>query len=142
MSIKVVSALARNTGLLIVAVISMLTVSLCFSYCGAKSIDEDKEITSVNFVDLLDNPKKYNKKMIKLQGFLHVEFEDHSLYRNEKEFKDDKYRKGIWVGGWKLKNLLPYSEKYVSITGKFDSENKGHMGMFQGSIDVDIITSK
>lgn len=91
----------------------------------------------VSVADLLDDPAAYAGKQVRVHGFLIVEFEGDSIWADEVAFRTGQYERGFWVDtrtltadeGERLTGRLAY------VSGTFDLEHKGHLGLWAGAID-------
>lgn len=128
--------------------ILLLTISL--NACGQKKKDSVDETEmkpyqlldiqeNVSLVKLIANPEKYNGKRIQVIGYLHLEFEGNAIYLHEEDFKRRISANSFWVEFssklTKKRDLNKFNDKYVIIIGTFNVNEKGHMGMFGGTLD-------
>lgn len=94
---------------------------------------------TTSMIQLISNPDKYHNKHIRLVAFLNIEFEGNALYLHQEDYKNDIYSNGIWLSvNEENKTLIKKNDlnkRYVLIEGVFNKENKGHMGMWQGSLE-------
>lgn len=98
----------------------------------------------VKFSELLNDPYEYNHKTITTEGFIVIELENVAVYESEESAYPFQRSSGIWINldyesvnqYWDI--LLKYKELYGErtcvITGAFNAESKGHLGLFIGSI--------
>lgn len=92
--------------------------------------------TNVTMVQLIANPQRFDGKLIRVIGFLRLEFEGNVLYLHREDYEHALLGDGIWV------DVTPEIEKhskdlnmhYVLLEGVFNSTDKGHMGMWSGTI--------
>ena len=95
-----------------------------------------QEPTNVTLVQLIGNPQKFDGKLIRVIGFLRLEFEGNVLYLHREDYENAILGDGIWV------DVTPTMQKqsgtlnmsYVLLEGTFDSKDKGHLGMWSGAI--------
>ncbi|MGA8269216.1 MAG: hypothetical protein WCC76_16050 [Candidatus Acidiferrales bacterium] len=91
---------------------------------------------NVTMVQLIANPQKFDGKVIRVIGFLRLEFEGNVLYLHREDYENSILGDGIWV------NVTPEMKKqsdvlnmhYVILEGFFSSRDHGHMGMWSGTI--------
>ena len=92
--------------------------------------------TNVTLVQLIANPEKYDKQLIRVIGFLRLEFEGNVLYLHREDYENAILGDGIWVDVTpeihKQSNTL--DKQYVLLEGVFFSGDHGHMGMWSGAI--------
>lgn len=127
-----------------------LTISLLMTACGQTNNDSTDETEkkpyqlldiqeNVSLVKLIANPEKYDGKRIQVIGYLHLEFEGNAVYLHEEDFKHSMSENSFWVNFssklTKKQDPKKFSDKYVIIIGTFKANEKGHMGMFGGTLD-------
>ncbi|MBR2900757.1 MAG: helix-turn-helix transcriptional regulator [Clostridia bacterium] len=92
---------------------------------------------NVSMVQLLATPEKYDGKLVRVIGVGNLEFEDDSLSLNKEDYEHGT-GSSIWLElGEKAisyKEAKEYNGKYVIVEGFFDKDDRGHFGMFCGSI--------
>ncbi len=94
---------------------------------------------SVSLVRLVATPEKYHGKWVQVVGYLNLEFEGNAIYLHREDYETGNLKNGIWVNIPKdLKTKLAlseYSKHYVIMSGCFDMNSTGHMGMFGGTLN-------
>lgn len=92
----------------------------------------------VSLIELIANPEKYHGKIIRVKGFLRLEFEGNGIYLSKEDWKHGVTKNAFWVGFDHdyLKELKPrkISGNWVFLEGVFDKNDKGHGGLFSGKI--------
>lgn len=106
--------------------------------------------SNISIVQLIVNLQKYNGFKISVTGYIHIKFEDCAIYLTKVDADYLNGTNSLWVNfndnvktstmkfEDRNNNNIPikyFDCKYVSITGIFNLNDKGHMGMFAGSID-------
>ncbi|MCL5990660.1 MAG: hypothetical protein M1419_00975 [Bacteroidetes bacterium] len=93
----------------------------------------------VSMISLIANPEKYHGKIIRVVGYLYLEFESNGIYFHKEDFDKGTFN-GFWVSiplNYKTpykKLQIEFNHKYVIIQGTFDMNDKGHLGDWYGSI--------
>jgi hypothetical protein len=95
-----------------------------------------QEPTNVTLVRLIANPEKFDGKLIRVIGFLRLEFEGNVLYLHREDYENAILGDGIWVDVTPSmeKQRATLNMKYVLLEGIFSAGDKGHMGMWSGTI--------
>ena len=98
-----------------------------------------RPICLIPLARLLAWPQDYDGKQVNAMGFAHYEFEGNGLYLNRDDAEHWMTYNGFWLDppNREVANSDSLSDLYVLITGTFDANNKGHLGMWSGAI-VDI----
>jgi hypothetical protein len=94
------------------------------------------EPLDVSLVRLIANPKDYDGKVVRVIGFVRLEFEGNGIYLHEDDYKHSLYKNGLWirVTADMETRKTEFDRKYVLIEGTFDAKMTGHMGLWSGSI--------
>lgn len=95
-----------------------------------------ERIETISLVALLANPKSFNHRRVRVAGFATLEFEHSGLYLDREAEGGGLYINSIWIS--KPENMDKYLIKtmnrtYVYIDGVFDSDFRGHNGVYSGS---------
>ncbi len=95
-----------------------------------------EEPTNVTMVQLIANPDEFNGKLIRVIGFLRLEFEGNVLYLHREDYENAILGDGIWVDVTPemMKQDKSLNTKYVLLEGIFSSSDHGHMGAWRGTI--------
>lgn len=113
-----------------------------------KSFDEDtifednyeEPAEIISMISLIANPEKYHGKILRVFGYLNLEFEGNAIYLHKEDCEVMNPSNGLWVDTennsriFNKKTYDKYDHKYVFIQGTFDMNIKGHFGMWSGSI--------
>jgi hypothetical protein len=91
----------------------------------------------VSLVALVANPQKFKGVNVQLIGFATLGFERNALYLSREAAEVADSSSAIWldVGGLNLTRPKDYDLHYVILAGRFNPENRGHLGMFAGTIE-------
>lgn len=95
-----------------------------------------EEPVNVTMVQLIANPQKFDGKLIQVIGFLRLEFEGNVLYLHREDYEYAILGDGIWVNVTPeiMKQSRTLNLKYVLLEGSFSSNERGHMGMWSGTV--------
>jgi len=95
-----------------------------------------QEPTNVTLVQLIANPEKFDGKLVRVIGFLRLEFEGDVLYLHREDYENAIFGDGIWVDATPamMKQKATLNMNYVLLEGIFSSSDRGHMGMWSGAI--------
>jgi len=110
--------------IIILAILSLIAVNSVYADVGE----------SVSIVQLIANSEKYHGKKVIITGYLNLEFEGNGIYLHKDDYLNSVYKNGLWCNI----NIVKYekfNKKYVVIEGVFNANNKGHMGLWSGSIE-------
>lgn len=107
---------------------------------AADSGSAPETAVSVTVPGLIADRQRYKDKLVRVLGYVSVQVENHSLFRNEME-ADTLYgdpKKGIWLrldeaGHEKFRR---FHHSYRVVTGRFrTSDCNGHLCLFSGSLE-------
>lgn len=115
------------------------------------------EYRTTSFVQLLANPERFHGRKVTIVGYLHWRFEDASLYLSKLDADYLNSANAVWirfadsvrrrtsrpVRKLELQHSLAYFDsKYVSLTGIFNKDERGHLGGFAGTLDSVYVVSE
>jgi len=98
----------------------------------------DVAAENVSLIQLIANPKAYDQKVVRIVGYLHLEFEGDVLYLHREDFDYGLTENGIWIN--LPKDITPaqvkaINDRYVICTGRFIAGGQGHMDLNSGEMD-------
>jgi hypothetical protein len=102
-----------------------------------------QENIDTSIIRLIVSPEKYQGQVVRLIGFLRLEFEGDAIYLHQDDYIHNITKNGLWVDRNDLVNNASklINDRYVLIEGTFDAHLTGHFGMWSGGIvDVRRIT--
>ncbi len=93
-------------------------------------------VSEVSLARLIANPKDYDGKVVRVIGFVSLEFEGNAIYLHQDDYKLNIYKNGLWidVSDDIQKKKPDFDAKYVLVEGTFNAKETGHMGLWSGSI--------
>ena len=94
------------------------------------------DVLRVSLAQLIASPQDYDGKVVRVTGFVNLEFEGDAIYAHRDDLKHRTYQNGLWidVNDDIQKKKADFDQKYVVVEGTFNAEWKGHMGLWSGSI--------
>lgn len=97
-----------------------------------------ERVHEVSLIALLANPRQYDGALVSVTGFLHLEYEGDALYVTKTDFDASLTKNAVWVDGPKFEEMRArkrLSDRYVMVTGRFDADRRGHLGVYAASIE-------
>jgi hypothetical protein len=98
----------------------------------------DIEAEDVSLIPLIANPQAYDRKIVRITGFLHLEFEGNAIYLHGEDFQYSLTKNALWINVPKdmtQGQIKAVNDQYVICTGRFVAGMHGHMGLNSGEID-------
>lgn len=91
---------------------------------------------NVTLVQLIATPEKFDGKLIRVIGFLEIEFEGNVLYLHREDYENAILGDGICVEVTPemTQNSKSLSKNYVLIEGVFSARERCHLDMWSGSL--------
>jgi hypothetical protein len=113
-----------------------LVAMACIITALLVGLTQAQEPTNVTLVQLIANPEKFDGRLIRVIGFLRLEFEGNVLYLHREDYDNAILGDGIWVDETSEMNKqrAKLNMSYVLLEGIFSSRERGHMGMWSGTI--------
>ena len=115
----------------LIAALFLLLVSAAFPAGNARP-----EATDVSMIRLIAAPQEYSKKVVRVIGYLNIEFEGNAIYLHEEDFKRSLTANALWVDAKPemMEELKKLSGQYVLLEGVFEASDHGHLGLFSGAL--------
>lgn len=113
-------------------ILQVLIVTLFCIWATAES----SELSDVSMIQLIANPQQYDGKPIRVIAFLNLEFEGNALYLHREDFDRSIVSNAVWISleDDQVRTSRKLSGGYVLVEGIFSAKDRGHFGMFSGSI--------
>ena len=94
------------------------------------------EPLDVSLVRLIANPKDYDGKIVRVIGFVRLEFEGNAIYLHQDDYKHGIRKNGLWIDATDdmRKRTADFDQKHVLLEGTFNVKDTGHLGLWSGSI--------
>ncbi len=94
------------------------------------------EPLDVSLIQLIANPNTYDQKIVRVIGFVRLEFEGNAIYLHQDDYKHGISKNGLWLNATDdmRKKTADFDQKYLLLEGTFNAKKMGHMGLFSGSI--------
>lgn len=136
----------ENRLIYICTLLIMATFTQCKTSPSKKNVDTpvNKHLTTqridkgVSLISLIADPERYDRQLIRVKGFLTVEFEGTALYLHKQDCDLGISENSIWVDMSKEDiasiQFQTLNKQYVLLEGTFDASNKGHFAGYSGSI--------
>ena len=104
--------------------------------CDRARAQDRAALPQVSMIQLIATPERYQKKRVQVIGFLRLEFEGDALYLHREDYRNRITSNGLWVDvpDSARRNSKKLSDRYVIVEGIFDSSERGHMGLFSGTL--------
>jgi len=127
---------------------------IVFNKC---KVEDGVELCSVSILDLIVHPQQFNGKIVKVNGYYQKNWEESGLYLSKDSAESIAGENGIWINKnctkkcpemdffrndsglekWR-ERLAPGAEAnsyYSQVVGLFDADSKGHLGLYNGTIN-------
>lgn len=100
---------------------------------GWAAADQPKD---VSMIQLIADPQRFDGQTIRVIGFLRLEFEGNAVYLHREDFERSILQNGIWIEltESQQKSSAKLNNGYVLVEGTFNSSEKGHLGIWPGSL--------
>ena len=113
-----------------------LLVILFLALAGLVGGAHATEPQSVSMVSLIADPQRFDGQLVRVIAFLRVEFEGNVLYLHREDYERAILPNGVWITltDAQMRSAKKLTNGYVIVEGLFSAKDKGHMGMWSGSI--------
>ncbi|MDP3543694.1 MAG: hypothetical protein Q8T11_14595 [Elusimicrobiota bacterium] len=98
------------------------------------------EHLDVSLIQLIANPKAYDGKLVRVTGYVRLEFEGNGVFLHSEDYKYRITKNGLWIDAPENIRKSPktfkkeFNRKFVLIEGTFSATMKGHKDAWSGSI--------
>lgn len=105
-------------------------------YIGLGGWASAEQIKDVSIIQLIADPQRFEGQAIRVIGFLRLEFEGNAVYLHREDFEKSILQNGIWIEltESQLRSSRKLNNGYVLIEGTFSASEKGHLGIWPGSL--------
>ena len=95
-----------------------------------------KEPIDVSIIQLIANPTRYDGKVVRIIGFMKLEFEGDAIYLHQEDYKHSIYKNGFWIEATEdiQKKKGKLDKRHVILEGVFNAKMTGHKNLWSGSI--------
>ena len=99
----------------------LMTLALGLTLQTWADVPRPQDFTSVSLIELIGNPAKYDGKLVRVYGFLHLEFEGEALYLHREDYERRLFTNSLHVDIDTCKSVRggPFNDGYVQIEGRF-----------------------
>ncbi|HEX6864270.1 MAG TPA: hypothetical protein VF414_15680 [Thermoanaerobaculia bacterium] len=115
--------------------LALLVAAALAGGCGAT--DREGEVAHVSLIQLIASPDLHDGKRVAAIGYLRLDFEGTALYIHEIDYRKLIIQNAVWLS----LGPAPISEerqrlngRYVLVEGRFSTKQRGHFGLFPGSL--------
>jgi hypothetical protein len=115
----------------------MKAVILAFlMYMGLPSGASAAEPINVSMIQLIADPQRFDGQNIRVIGFMRLEFEGNAVYLHREDYERAVLQNGVWIEltDPQIKTSAKLNNGYVIIEGTFSAKERGHLGIWSGSI--------
>jgi hypothetical protein len=104
---------------------------------GPGSPDDDRPV-EVSLIQLIADPDRFDGKLVHVCGFVRIEHEGTAVYLHRDDCEHMLTRNGFWLSA---NDATPagsreadVNDRYSLIEGRFSAKERGHLGLWSGSI--------
>jgi hypothetical protein len=92
----------------------------------------------ISLIQLIASPDRYEGEVIRVIGFVHLEFEGNAIYLHREDYKQNITANALWLSKPKCFTNTKHDAEFISgyalVTGTFTSQRHGHNDLFSGEI--------
>jgi hypothetical protein len=131
-----VLTVACNSGGRVVPLAASVNPSWTLDSLRCGQVDDERHCVLYNasLYELITRPAAFHGKRVRVIGFAHFEFEGNGLYAHRVDWEQSLFQNGVWLEPPRV-DLDSLNDRYLLVEGRFDAKDRGHMGLWSGSID-------
>ena len=112
---------------------------IILSSCASKKVNTSTTIPHlVSMIQLINNPEKYDGKLIGLKGYFVIAKEESVIYLSKSDYNNAITKNGIWMSiskeFLKSQEIEPPYKGYISIEGVFQKNENESNNLFSGKL--------
>ncbi|MDQ1925101.1 hypothetical protein [Massilia pseudoviolaceinigra] len=113
-------------------IILLASLNLWFAYLPAQA----SSVVEVSIAQLIASPERFDGKLVSVVGFFQNEMEESAIYLNRDEMVQAIRKNGIWIelNSSQMQSITKLHNDYAKIEGLFSATERGHFGLWSGSI--------
>jgi hypothetical protein len=112
----------------------LLALALSPSFSETKARQSDGTPAYCSVINLIATPERFHGRRVRVAGYYRYGFERSALYPSKEIGDNLRIFNGIWIDIGDDSSWSSFNERYIVLDGIFDTERKGHLGAFVGSI--------
>ncbi len=93
----------------------------------------DARMARVSIIELIATPKVWDGKLVRVQGFCHIEFEETGLYLHREDADHMNSLNAVWLEV-DVAKYKSFNEQFVVVEGRFAAGPEDHLGIWRGTI--------
>ena len=114
---------------------TLFFLAACQDSTGSPPASESEPI-DVSMYQLIVTPERFDRKQVRVKGYIHLEFEGNALYAHKEDYDRFLSKNGVWIDTRKC-GRGPHAgvnDEYVLVEATFDSQRLGHLNLWSGSL--------
>lgn len=124
-------------------VVTILVFTICVHFFNQNTqtkenleseFSQNNEPVDVSMIQLIANPEKHHNKLVRVIGFVHLQFEGNLICPYEEDYKKLLSKNCLWLSVSDEIKKQGSSDKYMVVEGTFDAKSFGHFGMYSGTL--------
>jgi hypothetical protein len=92
------------------------------------------EIQFISLIQLIQEPKKYHEKMVRVIGIAVFKFEAKAVYVTPDDLNHAVTKNAIWLDVELTEEAKKLNKEYVLVEGVFDKDDLGHLKLYSGAL--------
>lgn len=97
-----------------------------------------EKFVHVSLIELISNKTNFHGKTALAEGYAVIGFENISLSLTKDNAEYGITKNGVWIDFeeqfLKTNDIRKLNGKWIFVVGKFDANEKGHLGLWSGSV--------
>ena len=101
--------------------ILFLALILAYSHGAFSEEPRPQDFANVSLIELIANPAKYDRKLVRVFGFIHLEFEGEAIYLHREDFEKRLFTNAVHVDieTCKARGGGKFNDGYAEVEGRF-----------------------
>ena len=93
-------------------------------------------LADVSLLQLIATPERFDGKLVRVKGYCRLAFEGTALYLHQQDYEHGMPENSVWleISRSEREGRKALQDKYVIVEARFGASERGHFGMFSGSL--------
>ena len=114
---------------------------LFFCFALGVQVSYSQQLPDTTFANILADPDKYQGKEVVIFGYVNFEFEGDEIVLDTLDRRNRLFVGSMATELLPIKHFQYWNGRRVIMQGVFDKNNRGHLGMYKGTI-TDVMIMK
>jgi hypothetical protein len=89
----------------------------------------------ISLIQLIAQPEKFAEQRVQVIGLCALKFEGKAIWISRDDLRYSITKNAVWLDIPLNEESCKFDQKYVFVEGRFTAKNRGHLGLYSGTIE-------